>query len=76
MGSRRHPYTDRGIRRMRCIRFAVCGNKAATQWQICADGRVYRPVCWPCDVELNRMVLEWAGDPEAVEKMAAYVKRG
>lgn len=71
---RRTPYTERGIRRLRCFR-AGCENRAATQWQICADGRVFRPVCLPCDVELNRVVLEWAGFPDVVEKLERYRKR-
>ena len=68
---RRRPYTDIGIRRMRCFR-AGCTNRASHQWQICSDGNVYRPVCTPCDVELNRMVLVWAGFEDAEEKLAAY----
>lgn len=67
--SRRRPYTQIGIRRKPCVR---CGAPAWTQWQICADGRVYRVLCWPCDIALNRMVLEWAGFPDVEEKMAAY----
>lgn len=68
---RRQPYTEAGIRRLKCFR-ASCSNRAETQWQICADGNTWRPVCWPCDVELNRMVLEWAGIPDAAEKIRAY----
>lgn len=68
---RRTPYTQRGIRRLKCFR-AGCDNQAATQWQICADDRVFRPVCLDCDVDLNRIVLEWAGFPDAREKLAAY----
>lgn len=70
---RRHgrskPYTEIGIRRLPCFR---CGDQALTQWQICADGRTYRPLCGCCDVELNRMVLEFMGDPDAAAKMARY----
>lgn len=69
---RRHPYTQIGIRRLKCFR-AGCSNRAATQWQICADGRAFRPLCLECDVELNRMVLEWAGFPDAAEKLARYI---
>lgn len=68
---RRTPYTERGIRRLKCFR-AGCTNRAEFQWQICADGRVFRPVCLPCDIDLNRLVLEWAGVPDAAEKLAAY----
>lgn len=68
---RRTPYTARGISRLRCVR---CGGKAVHQWQVCADGNVFRPLCLPCDIELNRLVLEWANDPQAKEKVARYAK--
>jgi len=67
---RRKPYTQIGISRMPCVR--DCGRRATTQWQVCADGRQFRPLCAECDVELNRLVLEWAGFPDAEEKMIAY----
>lgn len=66
---RRKPYTERGVRRLKCFR---CGNKAQRQWQICADGSQYRPVCLVCDIDLNRTVLKFMRDPEADAKMAAY----
>lgn len=72
--ARRTPYTARGIRRVQCWR-AGCRNYAVHQWQICADGRVYRPVCLACDIEMNRMILKWAGDPDADKKLAAYEAR-
>ena len=68
---RRTPYTERGIRRLECFR-AGCRNRAETQWQICADGNVYRPLCLPCNVELNRLVLEWAGLADAQAEIATY----
>lgn len=66
---RRRPYTQAGIKRLPCFR---CGAKAEHQWSICADGNLQRPVCWDCDIDLNRLVLEWAGDPDADAKIAAY----
>jgi hypothetical protein len=69
---RTKPYTAIGIGRCKCIR---CGAKAAYQWQICADGLIFRPLCPACDLELNRMVLEWANIPEWREKLAAYAER-
>lgn len=69
---RRRPYTQAGIRRLLCFR---CGQKAEHQWSICADGNLQRPICQSCDVELNKLVLEWAGDPEADAKIAAYRER-
>jgi len=66
---RRKPYTVIGLKRKACVR---CSRRASSQWQICADGCVYRPVCEDCDLQLNRLVLEWAGFPDVEEKMAAY----
>ncbi|MBW3630997.1 MAG: hypothetical protein KY464_17120 [Gemmatimonadetes bacterium] len=45
------------------------------QWQICADDRVFRPLCLDCDIELNRMVLKWVGFADAAEKLARYVEK-
>ncbi len=67
---RRQPYTTAGIRRLPCCR---CGRPADSQWQVCADGRLFRPICDPCDIELNAMVLRWMGDPDAEAKIARYV---
>lgn len=66
---RRQPYTAIGIERLPCFR---CGAPAFHQWQICADGRLFRPLCLACDIALNRLVLEWMGDPAAKEKADAY----
>lgn len=66
---RTRPYTQIGIRRIKCFR---CGDRAEHQWQICADGNQYRPICLRCDVTLNAMVLRWMRDPKAKEKIARY----
>lgn len=63
------PYTEKGKRRLKCFR---CHAKAEYQWQICSDGNVYRPVCTPCDIELNEIVLKWAGFPDWQDKLIAY----
>jgi hypothetical protein len=68
---RRKPYTERGIRRLPCAR---CGKPAKTQWQVCADNNLYRPVCARCDVMLNGLVLRFMRDPEVVKKMRTYQK--
>lgn len=57
------PYTARGIKRLKCAR---CGGPGFAQWNICSDGS-YRVICQPCDVELNRLVLDWVGHPRAQE---------
>ena len=69
---RREPYTNEGIRRVPCVR---CGSPARFQWQVCADKNGFRALCIECDVQLNRMVLEWARDPNATAKLAAYEAR-
>lgn len=66
---RKRPYTQIGIRRVKCFR---CSRPAEYQWQVCADGRQYRPLCPRCDVALNALVLRWMRDPEAAEKIARY----
>lgn len=68
----RKPYTDSGIRRMKCIR---CGAPARYQWSICADNNVQRPICIPCDVNLNALVLLWAEHPEAARLIREYEAR-
>lgn len=69
--TRKKPYTELGIQRLKCIR---CGYQARTQWNICADGNNYRPLCYNCDIQLNRMVLKWARVPYEIgeKKMHAY----
>lgn len=57
---RREPYTVEGIGRLPCYR---CGAPAYASWQICADHRLYRPLCKGCDVAMNAMVLEFVRIP-------------
>lgn len=66
---RKQPYTEAGVRRLGCVR---CDAPAVFQWQCCADGNIWRPICPPCDVELNAVVLKFMRDPDVVEKVAAY----
>ena len=66
---RREPYTDTGIKRVLCVR---CGDKANSQWQVCADQGRYRALCKSCDIELNSLVLQWANDPNWQTKMNWY----
>lgn len=60
---RRDPYTRAGIARLRCIRCQL--RQAVHQWEICADGNRWRPLCLECDIELNRLVLEFMRHPNA-----------
>lgn len=66
---RRKPYTAIGIKRCKCWR---CGKPAQQQWSVCADGNIQRPICNRCDIDLNALVLRWAGDPEWQSKIDAY----
>jgi len=66
---RRKPYTEIGIGRKNCIR---CGNKARYQWNICADGNHYRPICEGCDIKLNRLVLKFMRHPHANQLADQY----
>jgi len=66
---RQTPYTVSGIRRKECIR---CGEQATVQWQICADGNNYRPVCDTCDKLLNRLVIKFMRHPDAKQIIQEY----
>ena len=68
-GRKSRPYSNSEIRSLLCVR---CGSPALTQWRVCADDNTWRPICWPCDVELNRMVLEWMRDPGVESKVWVY----
>lgn len=68
---RAEPYTDEEMQRLNCVR---CRAQGVFQWQCCADGNIWRPICPPCDVELNAIVLLWMGDPDAEAKVTAYAK--
>lgn len=69
MPCRRKPYTQIGIRRVPCFR---CGRPAEHQWQICADGNLWRPLCTHCDVAINDCVLRFMRDPNRKTKMRRY----
>jgi len=64
INARKKPYTERGVRRLQCC-VAGCSNKAQFQWQCCATGNLWMPICVEHDVELNKMVLVWIGHPDA-----------
>lgn len=65
------PYTSIGIKRRPCER---CGGPGGTQWQVCADGRVFRVLCWPCDVELNELVMRWVWGDTREADLECYRK--
>lgn len=71
--ARKEPYTERGISRVPC---SGCGAPSVYQWQVCADGNVYRGVCASCDYEVNLMVMRFMHRiPGRTKKMVAYAKR-
>lgn len=67
--NRKKPYTNAAIAKLKCIR---CGNQAKFQWNVCADGNNYRPICKECDVLLNSMVLAWMNHPNANNLILDY----
>lgn len=69
---RRKPYTAIGIRRLPCFR---CGEPARFQWNVCADGNLFRPLCAACDIALNELVLRWMDHPDLDRLLAAYEER-
>lgn len=72
MNGRKKPYTQIGITRMPCFR---CGKPSTFQWTICSDNNLYRPICLSCDVELNEIVLRWAGFKDWKKKIKDYKNR-
>jgi transcription elongation factor Elf1 len=66
---RMKPYTAIGIKRKKCVR---CGHQASSQWQICAIGRQYVPICTACDIALNAQVLDFMDWPNIVAVMKKY----
>jgi hypothetical protein len=74
MTKRRQPYTSIGIRRVRCA-IKGCTRKGYAAWQICADGRTFRAICGEHDIELNTMVIRWAGFPNAEKIIARYAAK-
>ncbi len=69
--SRKKPYTEIGIRRLKCFR---CQQPAIFQWQICSDKNTFRPICLSCDIALNEMVLKFMGFENWEEKIQKYKK--
>lgn len=70
--SRRKQYTERGISRVPCCR---CGQPSAQQWNICADGNVFRGICNACDVALNKLVMAFMKVPNRAKKIIRYEEK-
>jgi hypothetical protein len=69
MSGRRKPYTDRGISRVPCSR---CGQPSTQQWQVCATGNRWFGCCTRCDIELNRLALDFMQVPDAEALVRQY----
>ena len=74
MKPRRKPYTERGITRVKCA-VVGCGNRARYQWQICADGNAYRPICPEHDVAINAAVMRLVWGKSRDADLRRYRKR-
>lgn len=66
------PRTEEEISKIPCAR---CGAPSRYQWNACANGNHHVAICRDCDVEVNRMVLDFFRIPGREEMMAAYEER-
>lgn len=65
----KRPFTKKQLSKEVCFR---CGDPAEFQWNACADDNQWRPLCGPCDLELNAMVLKWMGFKNWLAKVKTY----
>lgn len=75
MTGRRKPYTEAGIKRVPC---AHCDKPSAHQWTLrpCAGKRTHRVgLCTPCDLELNRLTLDFMRLAGREQLLAKYEAR-
>ncbi len=68
---RKQPYTVIGIGRKKCAR---CGDKAEFQWQCCANGNLWLPVCSRCDIDINILVLRFFKIKNRGHLISSYIK--
>lgn len=47
------PYTVKGLSQAKCN----CGKRPYAQWQVCANGNRWIPLCVDCDIKMNEMAL-------------------
>jgi hypothetical protein len=69
---RKKPYTQIGISRVPCSR---CAKPSRFQWQVCANDNRWLGVCTDCDIELNRVALDFMRVPNGEALLAAYEAR-
>lgn len=68
MIGRKKPYTEAEIMRQRC----PCLRRASHQWNCCAIGNRWVPVCDDCDIGLNEMVLAFFRVPDRAALLTKY----
>lgn len=68
---RKRPYTEIGIRRLACTR---CAEPARYQWQCCANDNRWLPLCAACDIELNRVAMDFMRVANAEALLVRYAK--
>ena len=51
---------------------ARCGKPSEQQWQICADGNQYWPICSQGDVVLNYLVMDFMEMADKDTKIQRY----
>jgi len=71
MLGRKQPYTEKGIKRVPCIR---CKKSSQQQWQVCANDNRYLGICNDCDIQLNKLVLDFFKFPNRKKLLKQYAK--
>lgn len=71
---RKRPYTALGVTRLKCA-VRGCKRRAVHQWQICADRRVFRPICAEHDIGINRLVMRYVFGRTRETDMAVYAAK-
>lgn len=69
---RGRPYTESQLYKLPCH---CCGAPARFQWNACADGNIWRPLCPGCDVRINIAVLRVLDPVRWKSKVRAYCKQ-
>lgn len=68
---RRRPYPDSKLYKMTCH---CCDQPARFQWNACADGNIWRPLCPSCDVKINIEVMKVLDPTNWRKRIRAYCK--
>lgn len=68
---RAEPYTIEELLTLACV---CCGAPSHFQWNCCADGNLWRPLCGWCDIKINQVMLVLTNDPNVSRKIARYTR--